>query len=68
MPYEHGNIEGSDFAIQWLCEILNLNIYLWIIEAKSIDMKFHAKNPLSKLLYLMHCLFGPSHGHFQLLT
>lgn len=28
-------------------------------------MKFHATNPSSKVLYLMYCIFGSSHAHFQ---
>ena len=53
IPYEHGHIEGSYFAIQWICEILDLNIYLWSIESQTIDIKFHATNASSKVLYLM---------------
>jgi hypothetical protein len=53
MPYEHGHIEGSYFAIQWISEMLDLNIYVWSIESQTIDIKFHVTNASSKVLYLM---------------
>ena len=31
IPYINCGIEGDEFSIQWLCKLLNVNIYTWDI-------------------------------------
>lgn len=41
MSYAYGHIEGKCFAIQWICELLDVNIYTWNIETKDIFLIFY---------------------------
>ena len=38
MPYANGHIEGDHFPIQWICEILNINIYIWSASMRDISL------------------------------
>ena len=52
-PYCIGHIEGDQFCIQWLSEMLNSNIYLWNTSSKNIVVKFFPSTKSSKELYML---------------
>ena len=64
MPFRKGKIEGDDFAIQWLCEMLHVNIYIWTTKTRSISATFHSSNASQETVYLMQSLVNESHRHF----
>jgi hypothetical protein len=37
MVYKDGNIEGGDFSIQWLCEMLSVDIHILTPESRTIS-------------------------------
>lgn len=61
--YRH--IVGKGFAIQWICELLDVNIYIWNRETKDISTRLYSSNTCSKALYLMHLPISKSHAHFH---
>jgi len=67
MPYAYGYIEGKGFTIQWICELLDVKIYIWNTEMKDISLRFYSSNTCSKLLYLMHLPISTSHVHYHAL-
>lgn len=65
--YKEGNIEESNFVIQWLCELFSMNIYIWSIESQTFSLMLHSMIVSSKMLYLMCEPLTSSHPHFHLL-
>lgn len=63
MPYAYGCIEGKGFAIQWICELLDVNIFIWNIETKDIFLRFYSSNTCSRVLHLMNVPIATSHAH-----
>ncbi len=63
MPYAYGHIEGKGFEIQWICELLDVNIYIWNTETRYIFLRFHSSSTCSKALYLMRVSISTSHAH-----
>ena len=66
-PFILGQIEGDQFAIKWLCELLNIDIFLWNTKLQKVDLRFHATNGSSKVVYLMRQEINRFHSHYQLL-
>ena len=64
--YKEGNIEESNFSIQWLCELFSMNIYIWSIESQTFSLMLHSMIVSSKMLYLMCEPLTSSHPHFHL--
>ena len=32
LPYEEGHVDGGHFVYDWLCYILNIDIYIWFVK------------------------------------
>ena len=64
MLYRHGKIEGGEFKLQWVSEILNTNIYIQSIESQKVSQSFYSTYTSSNILYLMHSPLSSSHVHF----
>jgi len=36
MPQTEGKIEGGEFALQWICHMLQVDIQLWFLQRQSL--------------------------------
>lgn len=58
------NREGNAFALQWICEIFDINIDIWGVQWNRIAQRFQLTYAYLNTIYLKHFATGNAHMHF----
>ena len=64
-PFNIGHVEGNQFTIQWLCPLLDINIFLWIIILHNILSRFYSTKRSTTTIYLLKHQIDTTHSHFH---
>lgn len=67
MPFAYAHRKGNDFSTQWICEILDVNIYISNAKTSDIHLRFYSSNTSLVVLYHMHLPISTSHARFHVL-